>query len=420
MKKALTLVICVLASLILLSGCATPAPVATQASVATQAPAADKPVAVEPAKPADTAAAPAEKSAYQAPADKVKIAYIGPLTGTYVTYGTNQRQAIELAVEEVNKAGGINGKTIEIEWNDDKSDPNETVNLAAKVVEENDVLTVFGPFTTTSALASAQIFIDAKMPVCSGSVSNPDWAPMGNGWFFRGDATTRQMTSYFADFVYDKMGIKKVGMYYEQSDWGQGMYDEFKKAFEAKGGQIVIQDVFQVDQKDFNASLSKFKAADANYYLFVLNAHLNEGSLLVNQMRNLGITKEILSNNSLQDPTYIKNVGENSEGQIMLSYFGSHGNSDKFEAWKTAYEARWGKKVETHSFNCTDLIHVMFEAIKNSGGTSREGFVKAMHEIKDFPGLQTNITIEENGDMLKPFTPFMIKGGEFVPWTPSK
>ena len=412
MKKVITLCFCALTVLALLAGCAAPAPAATQA------PAADKPSAVEPTKPAAAEPASVEKSAYEPPADKIKIAYIGPLTGNYVTYGTNQRQALELAVDEVNKAGGINGKMVEIEWNDDKSDPNETVTLAAKVVEENDILTVFGPFTTTSALASAQIFIDAKMPVCSGSVSNPDWAPMGNGWFFRGDATTRQMCTYFADFIYDKMEITKIGMYYEQSDWGKGMYNEFKKAFEAKGGQIVVEDVFQVEQKDFNASLSKFKAADADYDLFFLVAHVNEASLLVNQMRNLGITKEIVSNNSLQDPTYIKNVGENAEGQIMLSYFGTNGNTESFDAWKTAYETRWDKKVETHSFNCTDLIRVMFEAIKVSGGTSREEFVKAMHQTKDFPGLQTNITIEENGDMRKPFTPFMIKNGEFIPWTP--
>jgi len=395
--------------LALLAGCAAPA--------APAAPAQQEPAAQEPA-PAQPAAD--EGSSYKPPADKIKIAYIGPLTGNYVTYGTNQRHAIELAVDEVNKAGGINGKTIEVEWNDDKSDPNETVNLAAKVVEEDDVLTVFGPFTTTSALASAQIFIDAKMPVCSGSVSNPDWAPMGEGRFFRGDATTRQMCTYFADFVYDKMGIQKVGMYYEQSDWGKGMYDEFKKAYEAKGGQIVIEDVFQVDQKDFNASLSKFKAADADYDLFVLVAHLNEASLLVNQMRKLGIDKEILSNNSLQDSVYVDNVGENAEGQILLSYFGTTGNTDRFEAWKTAYETRWDKKVETHAFNTTDLINVMFEAIKRSGGESREAFVEAMHSIADFPGLQTDITIEENGDMRKPFTPFIIENGEFVLWTADK
>ena len=106
-------------------------------------------------------------------AETIKIAYIGPLTGNYETYGRHQRQAIELAVDDINANGGINGATVEVEWNDDKSDPNETANMAYKVCDEKDVLTVFGPFTTTSALATVDIFKDAQIPVCSGSVSPP-------------------------------------------------------------------------------------------------------------------------------------------------------------------------------------------------------------------------------------------------------
>lgn len=350
------------------------------------------------------------------PVDPIKIAYIGPLTGNYETYGRHQRQALELAVDNINAQGGINGAMVEIEWNDDKSDPNETVNLAYKVCDEEDVLTVFGPFTTTSALATVDIFVEAGIPVCSGSVSNADWSGMGEGKFFRGDSTTRQMCTYFADFVVNQMGVTKVAMYYEQSDWGQGMYDEFVAAFEERGGEVTYNDMFQVDQKDFTASLSKFKEKDAEYDLFFLVAHLNEASLLVNQMRKLGIEKTILSNNSLQDQVYIDNVGENSEGQILLSYYGASGNTETFENWKIEYEARFSEAVDSHAFNTTDLIRVMIEAMKTSGN-DREAFVEAMHGIADFEGLTTSITIEENGDMRKPFSAFMVQNGEFVAWS---
>lgn len=348
--------------------------------------------------------------------ETIKIAYIGPLTGNNETYGRHQRQAIELAVEQINAEGGINGAMVEVEWNDDKSDPNETTNLAYKVCDEEDVLTVFGPFTTTSALATVDIFKNAAIPVCSGSVSNADWSGMGDGRFFRGDATTRQMCTYFADFVIDDMGLTKVAMYYEQSDWGQGMYDEFAAAFTERGGEIVYSDVFQIDQKDFNASLTKFKEIDDQYDLFFLVAHLNEASLLVNQMRRLGIDKTIISNNSLQDQVYIDNVGENAEGQILLTYFGDSGNSDTFEEWKEAYESKYGEPVDSHAFNTTDLIRVMFEAMKTSGN-DREAFVEAMHNIKDFDGLTTKITMEENGDMTKPLSAYVIEDGKFVAWS---
>lgn len=344
-----------------------------------------------------------------------KIAYIGPLTGNYETYGRHQRQAIELIVDKVNSEGGISGAPIEIEWNDDKSDPNETTNLAYKVCDEKDVLTVFGPFTTTSALATVDIFNEEKMPVCSGSVSNADWSGLGEGRFFRGDATTRQMCTYFADFIIKQMKNTKVAMYYEQSDWGQGMFDEFKAEFQKLGGEIVHQDVFQIDQKDFSASLTRFKEKEDEYELFFLVAHLNEASLLVNQLRKLGIEKTILSNNSLQDQVYVENVGKNGEGQILLSYYGASGNTERFESWKKEYESRYSEPVDSHAFNTTDLFTVMVEAMKKSGN-NREKFVEEMHKIADFDGLTTKISMEENGDMNKPLSAFVVKNGEFVKW----
>ena len=402
MKKLIALSLVLLMTLSGLAGCAT-AP-ATQQEPATQA---------ETAAPETTAA---DQTAAAEPKDPIKIAYIGPLTGNYETYGRHQRQALELAVDAINAEGGINGAQVQIEWNDDKSDPNETTNLAYKVCDEKDVLTVFGPFTTTSALATVDIFVNAGIPVCSGSVSNADWSGLGQGRFFRGDSTTRQMCTYFADFIINDMGLKKVAMYYEQSDWGQGMYDEFAAAFKERGGEIVYYDMFQTDQKDFTASLSKFKEIDADYDLFFLVAHLNEASLLVNQMRKLGIEKTILSNNSLQDQVYIQNVGENCEGQILLSYYGAAGNTQQFEDWKAAYESRFNEPVDSHAFNCTDLISVMFEAMKNSGN-DRDAFVDAMHNIVDFQGLTASITMEENGDMTKPFSAFVVKDGQFVAWS---
>ena len=101
----------------------------------------------------------------------------------------------------------------------------------------------------------------------------------------------------------------------------------------------------------------------------------------------------------------------------MLSFFAQSGNTEKFETWRKEYEARYKTKVDTHAFNTTDLIHVMFEALKASG-PDRAKFTQAMHNIKDFQGLQTKISILDNGDMKKPFTPVIVKNGIFEVWTP--
>ncbi len=347
-------------------------------------------------------------------AEIIKIAYIGPLTGNNTLYGQTQQNAIQLAVEEINAQGGINGAKVVVEWHDDKSDPKETVVLAGKVCDDDDVISVFGPFSSTSAMAAAQTFIDAKMPVCSASVSHPDWSNLGEGYFFRGDSTQEQMMEAYSNFMYNDLGVRKIAAYYVQSDWGIAVYEQLERFFTALGGEIVYADLFPLETKDFSAPLAKFK--DKDFELFFLASMITEGSLIVNQMRKLGIDQPLLTNNSLMMKEYLDIVGDNAEGQMLLSYFADEGNTEKFEKFRAAYESKYpGKSVDTHAFNTYDLISVMFEALRHSGN-DREKFVAEMHKIKDFQGLQTKISILENGDMEKPFTPIVVKDGKLTVW----
>ena len=250
-------------------------------------------------------------------AEIIKIAYIGPLTGNNTLYGQTQQNAIQLAVEEINAQGGINGAKVVVEWHDDKSDPKETVVLAGKVCDDDDVISVFGPFSSTSAMAAAQTFIDAKMPVCSASVSHPDWSNLGEGYFFRGDSTQEQMMEAYSNFMYNDLGVRKIAAYYVQSDWGIAVYEQLERFFTALGGEIVYADLFPLETKDFSAPLAKFK--DKDFELFFLASMITEGSLIVNQMRKLGIDQLLLTNNSLMMKEYLDIVGDNAEGQMLLS-----------------------------------------------------------------------------------------------------
>jgi branched-chain amino acid transport system substrate-binding protein len=236
---------------------------------------------------------------------------------------------------------------------------------------------------------------------------------MGHGRFFRGDSTQLQMLTAYADFIYNKLGITKAAIYYVQSDWGVAVYDEFIGQFGKYGGEVVHSDMFALETKDFNASLARFAQIQDQYELFFLAGHITEASLIVNQMRRLGITKPLITNNSLQMQQYLDIVGENAEGQMLLSYFAESGNTERFEAFRQKFEQKTGNKVDTHAFNTTDLIQVMFEAMRHSGN-DRDRFVEEMHKIKDFEGLQTKITMLSNGDMDKPFTPVIVKDGKFV------
>ena len=201
--------------------------------------------------------------------DVIRIAFFAPLTGNSMQYGVSFQNAINMKVSEINKAGGIDGKQIEIVAYDDKNDPKEAVNIANKIVSDPSIKAAIGSFSSSCSMAAAPVFDEAGVLHLGPTASHPDFVSMGEKSFtiampmkFEGAAD--------ADYAYQKTGGKDIALIYLNSDYGVSHSSVFKESYEALGGKVVAFEEFIPGQtKDFTPVITKIKQANPGA-LFVI------------------------------------------------------------------------------------------------------------------------------------------------------
>lgn len=214
-----------------------------------------------------------------------KVAYEGPLTGDNAQYGEIQSNTMKMIIEETNANGGINGVPLKMDMYDDKNDPKEGAIVAQKIVQDKEVLAVFGTFSSTVALASGPIYQKAGLVFGASSSSHVDVTKIGDH-VVRGTNMQEIQQSQFAKWAYNVMGAKKVGLIYLQNDTGVSVNDLFTKAFEGLGGEVVSSDAYIANStKDFAPLISKAISAGAD--MIHAFCTYSDGASIVKQARTL-------------------------------------------------------------------------------------------------------------------------------------
>ena len=358
--------------------------------------------------------APSGKDSAQeaAPGEVVyKIASIGPLTGDSSQYGISLRNAAELMAEIYNEAGGVNGGKIVIEVYDDKNDPKETVNIANKLIADESVLGVCGPFSSTCAMAAAPIFEKAQIPMISPTSSHPDLTK-NNDFIFRATRTQDIETGEYVRFASDILKSKTVGIIYAQNDWGMTINDVFTKGFEEKGGVVAVSEPYIVGQtKDFSPLISKVKAAGVDTFFLV--AMYDDAAKIIKQAHSLELDAKYVAPSSVLKDEFIDLLGEDAEGLFLMSGFIPVSDDPVYRAADEAYMKKYGTLIDQFGMGSYDVIMMFAEAIKDVGA-DRAGIRDWLLGMVDFRGCSGLYTMTPEGDPLKPCFPMIVKDGQFI------
>lgn len=358
--------------------------------------------------------APSGKDSAQeaAPGEVVyKIASIGPLTGDSSQYGISLRNAAELMAEIYNEAGGVNGGKIVIEVYDDKNDPKETVNIANKLIADESVLGVCGPFSSTCAMAAAPIFEKAQIPMISPTSSHPDLTK-NNDFIFRATRTQDIETGEYVRFASDILKSKTVGIIYAQNDWGMTINDVFTKGFEEKGGVVAVSEPYIVGQtKDFSPLISKVKAAGVDTFFLV--AMYDDAAKIIKQAHSLELDAKYVAPSSVLKDEFIDLLGEDAEGLFLMSGFIPGSDDPVYRAADEAYMKKYGTPIDQFGMGSYDVIMMFAEAIKDVGA-DRAGIRDWLLGMVDFRGCSGLYTMTPEGDPLKPCFPMIVKDGQFI------
>lgn len=348
-------------------------------------------------------------------ADPIVIGFSAPLTGDYAEYGNNFKRAIDLHVEEINEAGGVAGRPLEIIESDDRSDSAQTTAVAQRYVNNAEIMAVIGSFASTPSMAAAPIYQRAGVVQLCPSCSHPDFAPMGD-FMFRNTTTQEIEAPEIADYVVEEMGAETIMVVYRQDDWGLSASSNFVERAEELGATIVASEAFLETERDFRPVITQVRSLEPDVLHVAM--FFTEGSILAQQLAAADIDIPVVTATSMFNPQYIVLGGDAVEGHIIPATFFSGNPNPKVQAFVTEYESRYGIPADSFAAIAYDSVGILASAMEhivaNDGEITREAIRDAMVEMEPYDGVSGVAAFSPEGDVVKEITWLTIEDGEFT------
>ncbi len=351
----------------------------------------------------------------------IKVGLNAELTGGIPVVGESCKNAAELAVKEINDAGGLDvgGTKYQIELViEDNEDKAESAAAAAQKLATAGVLAMIGPNASRNAIPAAEVAESSKMPMISPWSTNPKTTV---------DATTGQPKQFVfrAAFIDDFQGVvaakfameqlqttKPAVLYDVASEYNKGIAEVYKRTLEENGITVVAFETYTTGDKDFSAQLTKIKDSGADS-LFLPN-YYSEVPLQVQQAHKIGFTGTILGSDSWGNLELITLCGADCEGYYFTTHYAPDIATPKAQAFIKAYEAAYGKTPDDVAALTYDSFGLLFQALQTAGKVDRQAVRDALASITAFEGVTGNMQFKGTGDPVKSAVILQIKEGKFT------
>lgn len=323
----------------------------------------------------------------------ITIGSIVPLTGETAIHGTRVKHGIELAVEEINRNGGINGKNLEVLYEDSQCDPSKATASAHKLLSEG-VQVLLGPQCSSEAMAVAPIAEENKVLMFASMASVPALSDAGD-YIFRNSESGAMHGTQMAAFVYNTLNIKNAAILYINLDNGVAYKDSFKNEFEKLGGKIVAIEAYEKGATDFRTQLTKIKNTKPG--LIYIGGQAAEHA--IKQIKELGISSKIASMNGIEVPELWQIAGDAAEG-IYFTSSAFDPLHERAESFVKLYNEKYEEGVEAFSANGYDATMLIAAGLKKCE-VDTSCIREYLYNVKDYPGIGGLISFDSNGDAKK-------------------
>ena len=345
--------------------------------------------------------------------DTIKVGANFELTGNVANYGNATIEGLQLAIDEANEAGGINGKKIELVSVDDKSEAAESINAATKLISDDDVKVIVGPATTGLVLAETQTATDAKVPIIAPCATSPE-ATVENGkvkpYVFRSCFIDPQQGEVMATFAAKDLKAKTAVIYVDNSsDYSKNLGKVFKEKFEAAGGKVVMEEAFLQKDQDFKATLTKLKTANAD--VMFVPAYYEEVGKIVKQAREMGINSAILGTDGWDDTKVVDIAGADALNNTFFSTHYSEKDAE-VQGFIEAYKKKFNRAPNVFAALGYDAGKMLVDAPKRAGSGDTEKIREALEATKDLKVGTGTISMDKNHNPIKTAVILEMKNGE--------
>jgi branched-chain amino acid transport system substrate-binding protein len=352
----------------------------------------------------------------EGPHDTIKIGLVEMKTGSGTSYGEPNERGARIAVEEINAAGGVNGRNLELVIGDEKDEAADAATAVEKLISVDGVSVIIGPQKSAAVLAAAPIAEENEVVMITPDGTSPQISDAGN-YIYRLCTRIDTQTNKLTEYTYTTLGLKKVAILYSNEPYGQGSAKLYRQDYEALGGQIVAEESFMIGDTDFSVQLTKIK--DAAPEALAILGYFPETAPAAVQARQLGLNQPIIGVYGNMSPQYVTIGGQAVEGSVMAVEYDPSYSLPKSKDFKAKYEQYLSEHPNDPSnimfaALAYDTVYLVADAMK-ANGTSADQVKAYLDTTKDWQGITGTMSFDANGDADKgDIILVKVENGQFV------
>jgi branched-chain amino acid transport system substrate-binding protein len=342
----------------------------------------------------------------------IPVGEYASMTGDTATFGQSSHKGILLAVEEINGAGGVNGRQIGLHTEDDQSKSSEAATAVQKLLDRDQVSAVLGEVASGNSMAAAPICQAKQVPMISPASTNPKVTEKGD-FIFRVCFIDPFQGTVMAKFATNNLHLKRVAVFKAQDQpYSTGLAENFVSAFQSTGGQIVANESYASTDTDFKAQLTSIKAAHPDGIF--IPGYYNQVGTIGRQARELGLQVPLLGGDGWDSPKLFEAAGGALEGCYFSNHYSSEEKSPAVQDFLQKFKAKnSGEVPDAMAALGYDAARILADAMKRAKSLSGPDLRDAIAATHDFPGVTGKITIDKHRNAVKPAVVLRIQGAAY-------
>jgi len=315
--------------------------------------------------------------------DPIYLGVSGPLTGPNAQYGAQWKQGFDLALDEVNGAGGVNGRPLAYIFEDTQSDPRQSVAVAQKFVADSRIVAELGDFSSPASMAASPIYQKAKLVQFGFTNSHPDFTK-GGDYMWSNSVSQADEQPLSAAYAVKRLGLKRIAVLHLNTDWGRTSKDIFVKAAKDMGAEVVAVEGYMADEKDFRSTLVRVRDAKPDGLMLV--SYYSDAALIARQVKQSGLNLPMVAASSVYSPKFVELGGDAVEGVYTASRYFPEDPRPQVRNFVTKFKAKYDKEPDAFNAYAYDTIILMAQVMRESG-TDRKAIHDGLAKVKDVPSV---------------------------------
>lgn len=344
-------------------------------------------------------------------ADEIVIGHYAAMSGAQATFGQSTDNGIRLALEEINAAGGVNGKKLRLITYDDKGDTKEAGAAVTRLITRDKVVAVLGEVASSLSLAGAPVCQEHGVPMITPSSTNPQVTQVGDKIFrvcfidpFQGYVTAKYIREL-------PTPVSRVAILYDQANaYSVGLAQEFEKALTRLGGTITTRQTYSEGDQDFSAQLTAIRGSNPEM-VFIPGYYSDVGNIAL-QARKLGITVPLFGGDGWTSPRLTEIAGSALEGCFFSEHYSQEDPHPKIQNFVRKYAEKYGSKPDGLAALGYDAARLLADAMTRARSLSGDDLAAAIAATRDFDGVTGTFSIDADRNAVKPAVILKIVNGQ--------